>query len=193
VSDGPAAPVTVERGDVTSAESLALLRDYLVDVSNRWDRLHHGRDSTPEEVEQSLAEMPSDDLTAPTGAFVVARRAGLLVGCAGVRLVRPEVVELKRMYVRPGLRGSGLAARLLAAAEDAARDLGASTVRLDTRLDLVEARALYLRQGYAEVPAFSAGPYAEVWYAKDLAPAAATGEPCVQRLGSAGEGGPQRS
>ena len=162
----------VERGDVTSEESATILRDYLVDVSDRWFRLHEGRDSMPEEIEQSLAEMPSDDLAPPTGAFVVARaRAGAwLLGCAGVRLVpdRPDVVELKRMFVRPEARGSGLAAALLAAAEEAARDLGATTVRLDTRLDLVEARALYRRQGYVEVPAFNEGDYAEVWYAKTL-------------------------
>lgn len=36
------------------------------------------------------------------------------------------------------------------------------------RLDLAEARALYVRHGYAEVPAFNEGDYAEVWYAKDL-------------------------
>ena len=41
-------------------------------------------------------------------------------------------------------------------------------MRLDTRLDLVEARALYLRQGWVEVPAFSEDDYAEVWYAKPL-------------------------
>jgi hypothetical protein len=39
---------------------------------------------------------------------------------------------------------------------------------LDTRLDLVEARSLYVRHGYAEIPAYNQGPYAEIWYGKDL-------------------------
>lgn len=52
--------------------------------------------------------------------------------------------------------------------EDAARDLGAATIRLDTRLD-PGARALYRRHGYVKVPAFDASDYAEVWYAKNLA------------------------
>lgn len=111
--------------------------------------------------------MPSDDLAPPLGDFVVARKGGRLVGCAGVR-VEPGVAELKRMFVRPNLRGTGLAAGLLAAAEQSARDLGAARMRLDTRLDLVEARALYVRHGYTEVLAFNEGDYAEVWYAKDL-------------------------
>ena len=170
MSRTPAAGWVVERADVTSAESAVLLRDYLIDVSDRWFRLHEDRDSTPEEIEQSLAEMPSDDLAPPTGDFVVARSGERLVGCVGVRLVpgRPDVAELKRMFVRAEARGTGLAAALLAAVEESARDLGATTIRLDTRLDLVEARALYRRQGYVAVPAFNEGDYAEVWYAKAL-------------------------
>ncbi|GAB3054606.1 GNAT family N-acetyltransferase [Intrasporangium mesophilum] len=169
----------VERSDVGSDESQALLREYLVDVSDRWFLLHEGRRSTLEEIEQSLAEMPSDDLAPPTGVFVVARGIGTgppgvgptgrLLGCAGVRLAaRGSAVELKRMFVRPEARGMGVARALLAAAEQAGRELGATSIRLDTRLDLTEARALYLRHGYGEVPAFNADPYAEVWYAKRL-------------------------
>ena len=176
----------LERADVDSEESRALLREYLVDVSDRWFLLHEGRRSTPQEIEQSLAEMTSDDLAPPTGGFVVAREVGnrvdgkaaalgvggpvgRLLGCAGVRLAAgAPAVELKRMFVRPGARGTGLAPGLLAAAEQVGRELGATTIRLDTRLDLVEARALYLRHGYVEVPAFNGDPYAEVWYAKRL-------------------------
>jgi GNAT superfamily N-acetyltransferase len=175
-----AVPWRVERADVGSEASRALLREYLVDVSDRWFLLHEGRRSTLEEIEQSLSEMPSDDLAPPTGAFVVARGlgtgpagdglSGRLLGCAGVRLAAGgSAVELKRMFVRPEARGTGLAPALLEAAERAGRELGATLIRLDTRLDLVEARALYLRHGYREVAAFNADPYAEVWYAKRLA------------------------
>lgn len=169
---------TIESGDVGAEDSLAILRDYLVDVADRWFLLHEGRRSTSAEIEEAWQAMPCDDLSAPTGAFVVARDAsGRLGGCVGVRLVDPDptaegegqVSELKRMFVRPEARGTGLAPRLLAAAEDAARALGATTIRLDTRLDLVEARALYARHGYAEVPCFTVDdPYAEIWYGKPL-------------------------
>ncbi|WP_323098017.1 GNAT family N-acetyltransferase [Intrasporangium sp. YIM S08009] len=175
---GPHVGWSVELADVGADVSLEILRDYLVDVADRWFLLHEGRRSTPEEIEEAWQGMPCDDLAAPTGAFVVARDAsGHLGGCVGVRLVDPaptgvgegRVSELKRMFVRPEGRGTGLAPRLLAAAEDAARALGATTIRLDTRLDLVEARALYARHGYDEVPCFTVDdPYAEVWYAKPL-------------------------
>ena len=97
----------------------------------------------------------------------------MLGGCVGLRLLRDasggRVAELRRLYVRPEHRGrrAGLGACWLCA-EEIARVWGVSAMRLDTRLDLVEARALYLRQGWVEVPAFSDAFYAEVWYAKDL-------------------------
>ena len=65
-------------------------------------------------------------------------------------------------------RGLGLAARLVAAGEAAARGLGASTIRLGTNRALTEAIALYRRLGYREVPAFNAEPYAHHWFSKAL-------------------------
>jgi GNAT superfamily N-acetyltransferase len=72
------------------------------------------------------------------------------------------------MYVRANARRQGGAAQLVAAAEAAARALGAKIMRLDTRDDLVEARALYARSGYTEVDAFSDDKYAEHWFEKPL-------------------------
>ena len=57
---------------------------------------------------------------------------------------------------------------LVRAAEDAARALGAGRLILDTRHDLVEARALYARLGYAETAPHNDDPYAEHWFAKAL-------------------------
>ncbi|MFY1670706.1 GNAT family N-acetyltransferase [Plantactinospora sp. WMMB334] len=70
-------------------------------------------------------------------------------------------------FTAPGRRRGG-GVRLLGAVEEAAAAYGMSTMRLDTRHDLVEARALYARQGYREVPAYSVDPYAEHWFEKRL-------------------------
>jgi hypothetical protein len=51
---------------------------------------------------------------------------------------------------------------------DVASRYYARVMRLDTRRDLVEARALYAAHGYAEIPAYSSGPYADHWYEKHL-------------------------
>jgi GNAT superfamily N-acetyltransferase len=160
----------VAREPVGSPEASALLREYFIDVSDRYFLLRQGRRSTPTEIEEGLAGTPSDDLAPPTGEFFLGRYGDEVAACAGLRVLDPRTVELKRVFVRQDLRGTGGGARLLSAVEDIARGWGAERIVLDTRLDLTEARALYLKHGYVEIPAYSAGPYAEVWYGKELGP-----------------------
>ncbi|MFJ9950127.1 GNAT family N-acetyltransferase [Kitasatospora sp. NPDC091207] len=161
-------PWSVAPAEVGSAAALALLRDYYLDVANRYYRLRLGRDGTPEEIESGLADAPSDDLAGPSGLFLLGRHDGAPQACAGLRVIGDRTVELTRVFVRPAVRGTGGGTRLLAAVDEAARTLGAERIVLDTRLDLVEARALYTRHGYREIPAYSSGPYAQIWYGKDL-------------------------
>jgi GNAT superfamily N-acetyltransferase len=153
---------------VGSGAAAELLREFYTDVSDRYLLLHHGRRSTPREIDCGLAAEPSDDLAPPTGLFLIGRRGGLPGGCVGLRLPRPGVAELTRFFVRHPSRGTGGGRALLAAAEHAARGLGAVRIELDTRLDLVEARALYARHGYAQIPAIDDRAHAEIWYAKGL-------------------------
>ena len=83
-------------------------------------------------------------------------------------MLNATTAELKRVFVRADLRGKGGATVLLEAAEEAARDLGAERILLDTRSDLVEARALYARHGYTEIEPYNDHDYAEHWFAKRL-------------------------
>ena len=70
------------------------------------------------------------------------------------------------MFVMPAARRRGLGSRLLDELETHARDQQVTTLRLDTRRDLVEARQLYARHGYTEVRPFSHGPYSDHWFVK---------------------------
>lgn len=154
--------VIPERYD--TPDSTALRRDYYDEVASRY----WGRPATTQEIDEGLTDDGVERLVPPTGEFVVGRYDGTAAACAGLRVVDPDTAELTRVYVRPAFRGSGGGGLLLAATETAARDLGVKRIRLDTRNDLVEARALYARHGYVEVPAFNQGPYAEHWFAKSL-------------------------
>ncbi|WP_349877088.1 GNAT family N-acetyltransferase [Micromonospora sp. HUAS YX12] len=145
-------------------DAMVLLREYMAEMVRRW----YGRPERPGEVDAALAEHPSDDLAPPAGLLVLARRDGSLAGCAGLRW-QPGWAELTRVYVRPEHRGAGGGAALIAAIEAYAAGGGATRIRLDTRSDLVEARALYARHGYREIPAFTSGPYAQHWFEKALA------------------------
>ncbi|MEU7589597.1 GNAT family N-acetyltransferase [Micromonospora sp. NPDC049230] len=144
-------------------DAVLLLREYMTEMVVRY----HRRPALPGEVERALAELPSDDLTAPTGLLLLAHRGDEVAGCAGLRW-QPGWAELTRVFIRPAHRGEGGGAALLAAAEQRAEAAGADRIRLDTRADLVEARALYARHGYTEIPAYSHGPYAEHWFEKRL-------------------------
>ncbi len=155
---------TVTPEPVGSPDASLLRRDYYAEVAGRY----WGRPATAREIEDGLTGDGADRLTPPTGQFVVGRFGGRAAGCVGLLLVDADVAELTRVFVRPGHRGTGGGGLLLAAAESAARGFGVRTVRLDTRHDLVEARGLYAKHGYREVPAFNQDRYAEHWFAKEL-------------------------
>lgn len=95
------------------------------------------------------------DLTDPAGTYVslwIAVMDGDVVGSVALRALGPDVVELKRMYLRGGQRGRGVGRRLLETALSEARNTGARLVRLDTTERMEAARALYERYGFKEVP-----------------------------------------
>jgi putative acetyltransferase len=97
--------------------------------------------------------------TAETVAvFLIARDAGgTAVGCGGLRLLDPGSGEVKRMYVEPAARGTGVAAALLRALEDHARDLGIARLLLETGTGQPDAIRFYQREGYEPIDTY--GPY----------------------------------
>jgi GNAT superfamily N-acetyltransferase len=81
---------------------------------------------------------------------------GTPLGCGALRSLGDGVAEVKRMYVVPAARGRGLSKGMLAALEDAARDRGWTTLRLETGPLQPEAVALYSGAGYRPISAFGA-------------------------------------
>ncbi|HEY1105570.1 MAG TPA: GNAT family N-acetyltransferase [Agromyces sp.] len=153
------------RVDPASAAATTILRRYYDDIITRF----YGRPATSDEIAHELHGHPAGDLLGELGTFFVALGDdGDPLGCAGARYVDADTAELTRVFVSPGARGLGLGAALIAAVEGDVLRAGRSVVRLDTRSDLVEARALYAKLGYAEVEPFNDEPYAQHWFAKDL-------------------------
>jgi putative acetyltransferase len=93
-------------------------------------------------------------LTRPNVRFLVARRAGIAVGCGAVVLGAPGEAELKRMWVVAEARGLGVGSRILRALEVAANVEGARVLRLETGIRQPEALGLYRRHGYIECGPF---------------------------------------
>ncbi|GAB3006520.1 GNAT family N-acetyltransferase [Streptomyces pseudoechinosporeus] len=157
-----------------SPAAAALWRAYYTEVSDRWYLLHEGHATDPAELEREIAAETGAELVPPTGVLLLARYDGEPAGTVGVRLLMrggtpiAGMGELKRMFVRKEMRGKGGGSVLLEAAEEAARGLGVEQLVLDTRNDLVEARAMYGQHGYVEIERYNDEEYAEHWFAKRL-------------------------
>ncbi len=102
------------------------------------------------------------------GAFLVLYEGERPVGCGGVRLLGPELAEVKRMYVTPPARRRGHGRRLLGALEELAAAAGARRVRLLTTGALAEAQQLYAAAGYREVEALARDGRRDAWLEREL-------------------------
>ena len=123
--------------------------------------------------DDELASLPGQ-YAAPQGVLLLARVGGQVAGCGGVRALPdvdyPDACEMKRLYVRPGFRGSGLGRLIAQALMDRALQAGYSTMLLDTLDDMEAARGLYQALGFVEVPPYYFNPIAGAHYLKvDLA------------------------
>ena len=82
------------------------------------------------------------------------------IGCGAMKQVAPATMEVKRMYVLPGHRGTGIATRVLRELENWASDLKMSRIILETGKRQPEAIRLYEKNGYLRTENFE--PYVGV-------------------------------
>ena len=99
----------------------------------------------------------ADQLQNANVYLVGARVDGLLVGVGGLELQDGGVGELKRFFVTPEYRGTGIADAVLEALLEHARARHIDVVRLETGDKQRAAIAFYRRRGFVEIPRF--GPY----------------------------------
>lgn len=108
------------------------------------------------------------DFSPPGGAFVVGWDGDVAVAGGGIKRLDDATAEIKRMYVAPPARAQGVGRALLAALEDAARDLGYRVVRLDTGRFQGSALRMYQEAGYRAIADYNDNPYASFWGEKAL-------------------------
>jgi ribosomal protein S18 acetylase RimI-like enzyme len=107
----------------------------------------------------------------PAGALLLSEDRGKAAGCVGLRHLKGDVCEMKRLYVRPAFRGTGLGRRLAIRIIEAAEKIGYAKMRLDTLDKLTMAIVLYESLGFKRIPAYYANPLdGVIYWEKDLSP-----------------------
>ena len=109
--------------------------------------------------EPELAGLPGD-YAPPKGTLLIARGAdAAALGCIGLRPLGDRICEMKRLYVQPAARQTGLGKALAGAVIEVARQRGYRDMKLDTLPQLTQAVSLYRSLGFALVPPYGDHPY----------------------------------
>jgi len=109
-----------------------------------------------QDVATELAQLPGK-YARPDGLVLIARRAEP-AGIAAYRAHAPGICEMKRLYVRPAFRGTGVARRLVTELLQEARTSGYRTIVLDTLASMRSARALYGAFGFRPIAPYYDNP-----------------------------------
>ena len=106
-----------------------------------------------------LAGLPGD-YAPPEGSLLIARGAdGAAAGCVGLRPLDDRICEMKRLYVHPAARQTGLGRALAVAIIEVARHRGYREMKLDTLAQLDRAIALYRGLGFVPIAPYGHHPY----------------------------------
>jgi ribosomal protein S18 acetylase RimI-like enzyme len=111
------------------------------------------------DIEAELATLPGG-----YEALLVARLDREVAGCVALKQLPEGACEMKRLYVRPAARGSGVGRDLVEASIVRARELGYATLRLDTLSRMDAARALYRSLGFRPIERYNENPIESVLF-----------------------------
>ena len=139
-------------------EAIAVVRELFVEYA---DQL--GIDLSFQGFDDELAGLPGV-YSPPGGRLLLGLVGEKVVGCAALRGLGGGDCEMKRLYVRPAFRGTGLGRELAGAVIEAGRELGYERMRLDTLPQMAEAQGLYESLGFREIEPYYENPIEDVRY-----------------------------
>ena len=113
--------------------------------------------------EEELASLPGQYVR-PHGDLLIGLVGEKIVGCVAVRRLDDDICEMKRLFVRPEARGTGLGRRLAQEIIMIAQSFGYSLMRLDTLDRLTEAMHLYKKPGFQKIDPYYENPLPGVVY-----------------------------
>lgn len=107
--------------------------------------------------EQEFANLPGK-YALPEGRILLADAGLRIAGCIALRKVTPAICEMKKLYVRPFARGTGLGRMLAERLIAEARAAGYAEMRLDVLAEFGAAQQLYASLGFEPAKAVSYNP-----------------------------------
>jgi GNAT superfamily N-acetyltransferase len=135
--------------DTDRVEIRELFCEYLTWAGTRVEEEYGIRLEVLPALEATMAGI--EQFLPPQGRLLLVMDNERPVGIGCLRRIREGMGEIKRMYVRPAVRGKGLGRALLVALLAEAREMGFSTVRLDSVRLMHAAHALYRSAGFDAV------------------------------------------
>jgi ribosomal protein S18 acetylase RimI-like enzyme len=107
--------------------------------------------------ETELATLPGA-YAPPAGRILLALDGAATAGCVALRPLEGRICEMKRLFVRPPHRGTGLGRLLAGEVLALGAGLGYERMRLDTLPAMGAAIALYRSLGFEEIDPYTVNP-----------------------------------